>query len=526
MSSDEEDGLCRFGTPLDPIEEGKHCNLTLSFNNRFKFIEIFQNFNEFFFTYFPDEVPSSKKITLADQIAVDSNGRRRFHGAFTGGFSAGYWNTVGSRDGWTPSEFKSSRGEKASHRLQTANDFMDEEDVGEFGIAPQRIQTTEDFGPSENRQSKNKRKLQSESQGPIPGVPVLELVLESSRDKAAVRLLKRMDKRYAAALVEKPKKPVIPEPEELAEEVNEPDESDTPIETVSDGKVYKCDMGPIRRPRSKSQGSDADSSDDDGEELVFDEDEFDAIFDNFKTNRFGLSYVGLDKGNFFTTVGAEAPIIQNNYNSLSSFTMVDQNKKKVTIKGQAFGVGAFEEDDDDIYGRDDMTKYDFRLDTKAIENGSSKSKRHNERGFIRGFTDTTKSVRITTKNIFKVSLSFDFEPRNWLKRKSRFGPEVLPSTSHVKGPSDKVIGRHDLTPDQRGELLGNKPSKKDDIDAKLKAAGLKTMNFTSGGIENKTNEEAKQTIGDVLSSKIDENLNKLRNKSFVVPESIPQIFDR
>jgi hypothetical protein len=29
----------------------------------------------------------------------DENGRRRFHGAFTGGFSAGYWNTVGSKDG-------------------------------------------------------------------------------------------------------------------------------------------------------------------------------------------------------------------------------------------------------------------------------------------------------------------------------------------------------------------------------------------------------------------------------------------
>lgn len=469
-------------------------------------------------------MPTTKKITLADQIAVDSNGKRRFHGAFTGGFSAGFWNTVGSREGWTPSEFKSSRGEKASHRVQKPSDFMDEEDMGEFGIAPQRIQTTEDFAPAEGR-SKNKRKLQLDSaQGPIPGAPVLELVLESCRDKAAVRLLKRMDKRYAAALSEKPKKQTIVEAEDEPMESKEPDQSDEIAEAMSQEKVYKCDMGPMRRPRSDSEGSGSDD-----EELVFDEDEFDTIFENFKTNRFGLAYKGLEKGNFFETVGSEVPNIQNNFSSLSSFTMVDQNKKKVTIRGQAFGVGAFEEDDDDIYGRDDMTKYDFRLENQ-IESGSSKSSRYQERGFIVGFSDASSVSRIATKYVFKVPLPFGFEPRNWMKRKSRFGPETAPSTSSsIKGPADKVIGRHDLTPDQRGELLGDKTTKKDpvnDIDAKLKAAGLKTMNFTSGGIENKSDDEPKSKLGDDLSSKIEENLTKIRNKSFVVPESIPQIFDR
>ena len=29
----------------------------------------------------------------------DKQGRQRFHGAFTGGFSAGYFNTVGSKEG-------------------------------------------------------------------------------------------------------------------------------------------------------------------------------------------------------------------------------------------------------------------------------------------------------------------------------------------------------------------------------------------------------------------------------------------
>lgn len=32
----------------------------------------------------------------------DENGKRRFHGAFTGGFSAGYYNSVGTEEGWKP----------------------------------------------------------------------------------------------------------------------------------------------------------------------------------------------------------------------------------------------------------------------------------------------------------------------------------------------------------------------------------------------------------------------------------------
>ena len=45
------------------------------------------------------------------------------------------------------------------------------------------------------------------------------------------------------------------------------------------------------------------------------------------------------------------------------FDNADKAKKgrKLKIAGQAFGVGAYEEDDDDIYQRDDMSRYDFAL---------------------------------------------------------------------------------------------------------------------------------------------------------------------
>lgn len=74
-------------------------------------------------------VPNSKKsLKVWNQIAVDEKGRRRFHGAFTGGFSAGYFNTVDTPEGWKPSQFQSSRAERHKRQEQKAEDFMDEED--------------------------------------------------------------------------------------------------------------------------------------------------------------------------------------------------------------------------------------------------------------------------------------------------------------------------------------------------------------------------------------------------------------
>lgn len=48
----------------------------------------------------PDDPEVTKRpIPVHEQIATDDRGRRRFHGAFTGGFSAGYFNTVGTKEG-------------------------------------------------------------------------------------------------------------------------------------------------------------------------------------------------------------------------------------------------------------------------------------------------------------------------------------------------------------------------------------------------------------------------------------------
>ncbi|KAL7954263.1 hypothetical protein V8C34DRAFT_317475 [Trichoderma compactum] len=87
-------------------------------------------------------------LPLWKQEVRDDKGRRRLHGAFTGGWSAGYFNTVGSKEGWTPSTFVSSRlnrrKDETGHSQQRAEDYMDEEDLADAAEA-QTLKTTQAF---------------------------------------------------------------------------------------------------------------------------------------------------------------------------------------------------------------------------------------------------------------------------------------------------------------------------------------------------------------------------------------------
>ncbi|KAF4122136.1 G patch domain-containing protein 1 [Geosmithia morbida] len=86
-------------------------------------------------------------VPLWKQDVRDDRGRKRLHGAFTGGWSAGYYNTVGSKEGWTPSTFVSSRSDRRKDdaaKQQRPEDFMDEEDLAAAAEA-QKIQTSDAF---------------------------------------------------------------------------------------------------------------------------------------------------------------------------------------------------------------------------------------------------------------------------------------------------------------------------------------------------------------------------------------------
>lgn len=64
----DEDAYAPVGTPFDPLET-------------------------------EEDVHKAKARKDKEHYVLDEQGRRRFHGAFTGGFSAGYYNTVGSKEG-------------------------------------------------------------------------------------------------------------------------------------------------------------------------------------------------------------------------------------------------------------------------------------------------------------------------------------------------------------------------------------------------------------------------------------------
>ena len=53
---------------------------------------------------------------------------RRFHGAFAGGFSAGYHNTVGSAEGRQPASFRSSRTKRQRVAAARPEEIGDAED--------------------------------------------------------------------------------------------------------------------------------------------------------------------------------------------------------------------------------------------------------------------------------------------------------------------------------------------------------------------------------------------------------------
>ncbi|SLM38916.1 G-patch domain [Lasallia pustulata] len=95
----------------------------------------------------PDVRDDGSYVPVWKQEVTDERGRKRLHGAFTGGFSAGYFNTVGSKEGWTPSTFVSSRGNKtkdAAPTQQKPEDFMDEEDLADAEEA-RKLHTADSF---------------------------------------------------------------------------------------------------------------------------------------------------------------------------------------------------------------------------------------------------------------------------------------------------------------------------------------------------------------------------------------------
>ncbi|KAK2663553.1 hypothetical protein Ddye_002127 [Dipteronia dyeriana] len=152
-----------------------------------------------------EEITSRRKKSIAEasghlralppwkQEVTDEEGRRRFHGAFTGGFSAGYYNTAGSKEGWTPQSFTSSRKNRAEVKQQNILNFLDEDEKTDlegksFGTSSQ----FDTFGfTAAELALKQAEKEQQQRPSAIPGPVPDELVLPAT-ESIGVKLLLKM----------------------------------------------------------------------------------------------------------------------------------------------------------------------------------------------------------------------------------------------------------------------------------------------------------------------------------------------
>ena len=150
----------------------------------------------------------NKHLPVHLQQVRDDQGRQRLHGAFQGGFSAGYYNTVGSKEGWEPKQFKSSKGSavRGSTNIirSRPQDFMDEEDVQEFGA---RVAMNTDYeivdsssiripmGQQDFGSSIMERRSNSNNKNTIPSLmdnSIFQDLMGPPTDAIGLRMLKNM----------------------------------------------------------------------------------------------------------------------------------------------------------------------------------------------------------------------------------------------------------------------------------------------------------------------------------------------
>ncbi|PAA70024.1 hypothetical protein BOX15_Mlig000199g2 [Macrostomum lignano] len=244
-------------------------------------------------------------LPIHQQRALDERGRPvRFHGAFTGGFSAGHFNSVGTVEGFKPGEFRSSRrdrqGDQRGQRERRPEDFMDAEDLGDFGIAPREVRARPEYDGIEMRRLAAAATVGG--RGGAGADPLAELLLPSETGLGD-RLLRHLGWRRR------------------------------------------------RQPRPTTGNENPDSDDGDGAGDAGDAAAVDLLSKlRLKPGRDtrGLGYSGLDAGRALSSTTASSTSVGG-------------------MRGQAFGVGALESEDADVFGSDSMANYDFSIGTEAEE---------------------------------------------------------------------------------------------------------------------------------------------------------------
>ncbi|XP_047187564.1 G patch domain-containing protein 1 isoform X1 [Scophthalmus maximus] len=427
--SDGDEDFVSYGTPLEPLEE--------------------------------DE-PRKKPVPLHEQTVKDEKGRfQRFHGAFTGGFSAGYYNTVGSKEGWAPATFVSSRQQKAEKQLARPEDFMDDEDLGEHGIAPAQITTSQEFSSSRRDEAREKARAVNAQAALIPGDTLLEELIAPARSSIGVELLRKMGWKEGQGVGPRVKRKARRQ------------------QTGVGARVYSSTM-----PPAGSEDSEDDDDDDDfaPEDVTFAPKDVTPVDFSPRSGVRGLGYRGLDPG--MALLGRAAPehidLFKPQSETRSRLFGAAQrgSRRGGGVAGQAFGVGALEDEDEDVYHKDSMSRYDTELGGEEPGDGlygwtapqqytkrRDKSKDASYLGkILEGFTLTQRAGE--EKTIFPPpTLPRDYRPVHRfhltsvsVSRLSGVSPALAEalrtSRGHMVKEDPQQGGRHQLDSGQRRALLG------------------------------------------------------------------------
>ncbi|XP_069822274.1 G patch domain-containing protein 1 [Dendropsophus ebraccatus] len=425
--SDGEEDLVCYGKPLELYEEGEQ---------------------------------PKKPVPLQDQTVKDEKGRyKRFHGAFMGGFSAGYFNTVGSKEGWTPSTFVSSRDGRSEKHVSRPEDFMDDEDLSEFGIAPKEIMTTDNFASKTKDQIREKARELASVTAPIPGATLLEDLIAPAKITMGVQLLRQMGWKEGQG--------VGPRVKRRAQKQK----------AGGNVKLYGCAL-----PPTGSEESEDEEDDFIPENITFAPKDVTPIDFTVKDNVHGLGYRGLNPhqalfGSLDTQVNLFGDASEKTRNLLGDVR--NRNGRKVGISGQAFGVGALEDEDDDIYSIDPLSKYDTVLREEETGDGlfgwtapnEYKNKKDSSKELqyvgkmLEGFCIATQSP--PSKKIYPPpDLPRDYRPVHYFRPvlaensqnsavlQALIESSLTPSVAPVK---EQPASRHQLNSSQRREMLGEAP---------------------------------------------------------------------
>ncbi|CAL2037494.1 unnamed protein product [Caenorhabditis brenneri] len=335
---------------------------------------------------------SKKPTQIHEEIATDEKGKRRFHGAFTGGFSAGYWNTVGSKQGWVPQTFTSSRDERGDKIKQRAEDFMDAEDLGEFGIGSRSIKQTSEFGDGRGGSSGQKRKMAWERDSVSTMTQLFEDVVKPVSNSIGVRMLRSMGWREGRGI----------------------------------------GLANVKQKQDRGGMS---------EEAQFDREQASKVAPAYEfanedslvkqltplTGAHGIGYQGL----------RQTTVLDESYGRTALALKSDKRNSK-GIRGQAFGVGAFEEEDESVYSNYDLSQFDFSLDVAG----------------------TSEESNLKTQ---KIDTAFELQPKRLNPRKFYAAPRVPPNFRGEHRPIPMDVSRlpqvmkddvKGMTAVQRAKFLG------------------------------------------------------------------------